>query len=229
MNRTRTVASLLVALLASTVVAAEVKITPANPADLNVSVAAGEVTLPDGKTVKFEAAQLKFDPPEIREMKFEANAPRNYAPWYEPWDPWPSKDYKTGTVNAIDLKPVADEENALILGCLYRMIIPESVVVTSADGGKTFKPESSRRLFGTHIVARAFFAAADIQAAIAEGRDAIAFTFDGLEPGMLLIGVRLRLGDNDLPGIGENDQSISDENDVIVVSSALLCPLDLPV
>jgi lysophospholipase L1-like esterase len=132
------VASLLVSLLASMAVAAEVKITPANPPDLTVSVALGEANLPGGKTVKCDAARLKFDPPEIREMTFDAKAPRNFASSYEFWDPWPGKD-KDGALNTITLKPIVGEDRALLLGGLFRMVIPESVVVTSADGIKTFK------------------------------------------------------------------------------------------
>lgn len=138
MNRTAiTVASLLVALLASTAVAVEVMITPATPPDLTVNVAAGEAAMPGGKTMKFEAARLTFDPPEIREMALDARAPRNFADWYLPWDPWPKG--KAPQLNIINLKPEVDEEGTLILGGLFRMIIPESVVVTSADGSKSFK------------------------------------------------------------------------------------------
>ena len=166
MNRIRiTVASFLAALLASTVLTAEVTITPANPPDLTVRIAAGETALPGGKTVKFEAAQLKFDPPEIRGLGFYAKAPRDFASWYEPWDPWPSKGGNSGAMNTIDLKPhvaqgpegvfvggvendrtrdanleaAVDEEGTLILGALFRQVISDSVVVTSADGNKTYK------------------------------------------------------------------------------------------
>lgn len=161
MNRARiSFASFLVALFASTVLAAEVKITPANPPDLTVSVAAGEARLPGGTTVKFEAAQLKFDPPEIRSLCFYTRAPRNFASWYEPWEPWPSGDGHPGGVNTIDLKPhvakepagaendrsrdgnldaAMDEEGTMILGDMFRQVIADSVVVTSADGNRTFR------------------------------------------------------------------------------------------
>ena len=108
MDRSKSiVASLLAALLTSTILAAEVKITPADPPDLTVRIAAGETALPGGKTVQFEAAQFKFDPPEIRGLCFYAKAPRNFASWYEPWDPWPSQDMDT-----IDLKPHVAKEPA---------------------------------------------------------------------------------------------------------------------
>ena len=101
----------------------KIGITPSTPADLTVTVA---------------STQLRFDPPEIREMKFDAKAPRNFASWYEPWEPWPAKGLDNSP-NTIDLKPAADEEGTLILGGLFRMVIPESVIVTSADSSKTFK------------------------------------------------------------------------------------------
>lgn len=102
----------------------KIEITPSVPADLTVTAA---------------ATQLRFDPPEIREMKFATKAPRNFAPWYEPWEPWPSRGLD-GRPNVIDLKPAADEEGTPILGGLFRMVIPESVTVTGADSSKTFKP-----------------------------------------------------------------------------------------
>ena len=161
MDRSKIIsASLLTALLASTIQAAEVKITPAEPPDLTVRIAAGETALPGGKTVKFEAAQLKFDPPEIRGLCFYTKAPRNFASWYEPWDPWPSGDGHPGGVNTIDLKPhvakepagaendpsrdgnldaAMDEEGTMILGDMFRQVIADSVLVTSADGKKTCK------------------------------------------------------------------------------------------
>jgi len=140
MNRTAiVVVLLLVALPASAATAAEVGITPAAPADMTVNVAAGEATLPGGKTVKFQAARLEFDPPEIRDYKLDAKAPVNYAPWMEGWGAWPDKDYKTNQRFTINLVPHTDEEGTLILGCPYRLVPADSVVVTSADGRKTFK------------------------------------------------------------------------------------------
>jgi len=102
----------------------KIEITPSTPADLTVTVA---------------ATQLRFDPPEIREIKLDSKAPRNFASWYEPWEPWPSKGLDNSP-NTIDLKPVTDEEGTPILGGLFRMLIPESVAVSGADGSKTFKP-----------------------------------------------------------------------------------------
>ncbi|MEK7413973.1 MAG: GDSL-type esterase/lipase family protein [Planctomycetota bacterium] len=119
--------------------AADVVISPATSADLSVNIATGEATLPSGKPVAYAAAQLTFAAPEIRALTLDAKAPRNYAPWYESWaDEWPDKDYKSGTINAIALRPKADADGALILGSLFRMVLPESVVVTNADRSKTF-------------------------------------------------------------------------------------------
>lgn len=101
----------------------EIEITPSTPADLTVTA---------GST------QLRFDPPEIREMQFDATAPRNFSPWYEPWEPWPAKG-QDGKPNTIDLKPAADEKGTPILGGLFRMVLPGSVTVTSTDGNMVFR------------------------------------------------------------------------------------------
>ena len=117
---------------------AGVRILPVNPAGMAVSVEAGSVVLPGGKTVEVKAVQLKFDAPEIRDFNVDAKAPRNYASWYEPWDCWPgySQDKK---INYISLYPKTDEEGTLILGSLYRSVLLESIVVTNADGSKKYK------------------------------------------------------------------------------------------
>ncbi len=117
---------------------AGIRILPVNPVGMAISVEAGSVDFPGGKTVEIKAVQLKFDAPEIRDFNVDAKAPRNYASWYEPWDCWPgySQDKK---INYISLYPKTDEEGTLILGSLYRSVLPESIVVTSADGSKNYK------------------------------------------------------------------------------------------
>lgn len=113
-----------------TPVQTEIAIAPSTPAGLTVTVA---------------GTQLQFDPPEIRGMKFVTKAPRNFAPWYEPWEPWPAKGLDSRP-NVIDLKPAADEEGTPILGGLFRMILPESVTVTGTDGSRIFKADEDYKL-----------------------------------------------------------------------------------
>ena len=109
-----------------------------SPPDLSVFCQAGRVTLPGGQLVQVAEARLTFDPPEIREFAVTTKAPRNYADWYAPWDPWPKKG-KDGKPTVIELKPAVDEEGARILSGLYRQVLSDSVVVTSIDGSKKFK------------------------------------------------------------------------------------------
>jgi lysophospholipase L1-like esterase len=108
------------------------------PADLSITVAPGEAVLPGGTTVKFAEAKLAFDPPEIRSAELKAKAPRDYADWFAPWEPWPGKG-NDGVVAALSLKPDADPSGVPILGGLFRSVVKDSVAVTSADGSKTFK------------------------------------------------------------------------------------------
>jgi lysophospholipase L1-like esterase len=116
-----------------------VPISPSSPPDLTVTVGPGEISLGDGKTAKVPAAvKLTFDPPEVRSAELKAKAPRDYADWYTPWEPWPGKG-KDGVAAAIMLKPASDENGVLILGGLFRSIRQESVVVTSADGANKFQ------------------------------------------------------------------------------------------
>ena len=113
-------------------------VLPADLPGLSLTVGPGEVAMPGGARVKVAAVKLTFDPPEIRQAEANAKAPRNYADWYAPWEPWP-KAGKDGKPNVIDLRPTLDEEGTLILGGLFRQVVPESVAVTSADRSKTFK------------------------------------------------------------------------------------------
>jgi lysophospholipase L1-like esterase len=106
---------------------------PAEPADMSITVDPGTAAMPGGAGVKYAAANLTFDPPEFRSAEVKAKAPRDYADWFAPWEPWP------GPGLPIILKPGTDETGVLILGGLFHSVVTDSVVVASADGSKTFK------------------------------------------------------------------------------------------
>ena len=112
-------------------------VRPTDPPSLAVVVHAGEVALPGGKRVIVETAKLTVDPPEMRTAAVTAKAPRLYAKWFEPWEPWPKKG-KDGKACVINLTPKYDEKGVLILGGLFRAFDPATLKVTSADGSKTF-------------------------------------------------------------------------------------------
>jgi lysophospholipase L1-like esterase len=114
-------------------VAAAVTAEVSSPADLSLTVQAGEVGLPGGGKVNFEKTVLRFDAPDYRPRTVTAKAPGNHADWWDPWQPWPKQG------KPLTLKPQYDEEGTLILGGLFRQIHHEDVVVTSADGARTFK------------------------------------------------------------------------------------------
>lgn len=112
-----------------------------NPPALEVSVGPARVALPGGRTVEVPATRLAFAPPEIRDITVTGKAPRDYADWYDAWDPWPDSKFdprSKGIPNSLDLGPKKDDEGTPILGHLYRAFLPESVVLTTADGSRTF-------------------------------------------------------------------------------------------
>jgi len=119
---------------------------PSRPPDMKLEVSPGAdpVKLPDGKAVQFETTRLEFDPPQMRKATIDAKAPADYAAHFASWQPWPSK-YK-GTIVALSPKPKYDEQGTLILGGLFRQIDPDSIVVTLADGSKTFVRDKDYRV-----------------------------------------------------------------------------------
>ena len=122
----------------------KIVITPDDPASLQVTVAAGQAVLADGKKVSFPETVLPFDPPAVipdstlnSKKRTTAPTPLSYTDWFKPWQPWPTQG------KPVTLMPgVATEHNPVdfILGGLYRAIDPEWVKVFSADG----KPEYKR-------------------------------------------------------------------------------------
>mgnify|MGYP000583812328 CR=1 FL=1 len=112
----------------------QVVIEPTSPPGLGVVVRDGTKT-----------HILRVDPPEVKSETVTAKAPVNYASWMEPWQPWPSKG-KDGSRLTMNLSPAADEDGTQILSGLFRQILPDSIVVTSADGSRTFKKDEDYRL-----------------------------------------------------------------------------------
>ncbi len=97
-----------------------------DPPSLAVSVVASQAD-------RVQPTQLAVDPPEIVDRTLEAPVPGNHATWWEPWQPWPKQG------KPLSLSPRHDMDGTLMLGALYRQIDPESIVVTSADGSRTFE------------------------------------------------------------------------------------------
>jgi len=114
-------------------------VVPTDPPSMSVEVSYKYPGLPLEGNSGFRVATgaPTFDPPEIRDWQTTAKAPRDFAAWYEPWQPWPRKG-KDKRINTIELGPRRDPDGVLILGALFRSVLAESVVVASADGAKTF-------------------------------------------------------------------------------------------
>ena len=113
------------------------------PCDLGVVVGPGTVKLANGKIEQVAETHLTFDPPELRDVSIDCKAPKVYADRFSQWDPWPDAQFDPvpearKIPNAINLCPHQDDQGTLILGGLYRAFVPESVVVTTADGSRTF-------------------------------------------------------------------------------------------
>jgi len=111
-------------------------------------VVVGATQPPDlSVVVRTEAGQrvLTIDPPEVVSSTVTAKVPANYASWMEPWQPWPSKG-KDGSQLTINLSPAQDRAGTPILSGLFRQILPDSIVVTSADGSRTFTRNEDYRI-----------------------------------------------------------------------------------
>lgn len=107
--------------------------TATSPASLRVVVSPGEVSLPDGRMVSIGAQTLTFDSPETRDFEIAgSDAPADYQPFWDTWDPWP------GVGKPLKFSPPRQDATP-ILGGLYRAFREETLVVTSADGSKTYR------------------------------------------------------------------------------------------
>gem|GEM_PF-1069559 len=118
------------------------------PAGLEVLVGPAQVTLPDGRKVDVPQTRLSFAGPEIRETVVAGKAPRDHADWYNAWDPWPDSKFdpkSKGIPNTLDLSPKHDSQGTPILGHLFRAFLPETVVLTTADGSRTFERDKDYR------------------------------------------------------------------------------------
>lgn len=113
---------------------------------LGVVCGPGDVQLPDGTQVKLLETTLMFDPPAIRTSDMTDKVPHHsYAGWFDPWQPWPARG-SDGKSCVITLLPNRDEKGTPILGGLYRSVVADSVVVTSADGSKAFDVDKDFKL-----------------------------------------------------------------------------------
>jgi lysophospholipase L1-like esterase len=122
-------------------------LTPTSPPSLSVNISGGEVKLPSGGSVKVAPAKLTLDAPEIRVFATERDkdnqlpqAPANYAPYIDGWDPWP------GGANPVGLTPRYDEAGTLILGGFFRYFRSETIEVMSEDGTKKYQKDIDFKL-----------------------------------------------------------------------------------
>jgi lysophospholipase L1-like esterase len=83
--------------------------------------------------------RLELKAVEIREGTARGKVPGNWDEGFENWDPWPSVARMKGIPNFLAISPKKDDDGVSILGGLYLSILPESVVVKSGDGAKTFE------------------------------------------------------------------------------------------
>ena len=104
-------------------------IRAASPDDLSVMIGPMTVDAPGGKKIAVDPTRLIIAPPVIRDGSATGPTPPDLAGYMQNYDSWPG---------ALSLTPKRDENGTMILGGYYRMIDPESIAVTSADGSKTF-------------------------------------------------------------------------------------------
>ncbi len=104
-------------------------IVPTDPPSLAIIVRDAE-----GAEVRLAVA-----PPEIREAAAEGPVPGPVQPGWERWELWPTKERGDSGPPAFSLSPERDEDGTLILGGLYRAILPETVRLTDQAGKKTFE------------------------------------------------------------------------------------------
>jgi lysophospholipase L1-like esterase len=117
-------------------------ITSTQPPSLTISVTAGDVMLPDGKSVHTAGGRLVLDGPDLKTFQAAGDkagdlpaSPANYAPFFDSWSPWPLQPRPL----ALGLSPRYDEMGTLILGGLFRSFREETVRVSSEDGAKNYQ------------------------------------------------------------------------------------------
>lgn len=100
-------------------------------AEVTVTIKAGERAY-QGHTYTWKATQLGITEPATKSETVQKKAPGTYREEFADRGSWPNwnKGHKP-----IDLKPeTRDIDGTLMLGMLYRAVIPESVSITNKDG-----------------------------------------------------------------------------------------------
>ena len=111
----------------------------ANPLPLVVDVTPGPWKLPDGKIVNLTRTRLIIGRPDLFNYEDVTVVPQNRDQISDSWDPWHSDPGNKGWPGAMPLGPRRNpRDNTLLLGHLYRAVIPGSVVIQTRDGEKTF-------------------------------------------------------------------------------------------
>jgi lysophospholipase L1-like esterase len=123
----------------------KIPIRPAGDDPMQIIVGPGTVTLANGKTVQIVETRLTLDRPELRSRTIRFKAPKDYSPEIDRGEQWNIAG-EPGVATVISLSPPNDEQGSKILGGLFRAILPESVVVRSADGARTFKLNEDYRI-----------------------------------------------------------------------------------
>jgi lysophospholipase L1-like esterase len=101
---------------------------------LKVNVGAGKVTLPGGQVINIGATSVNFDAPEIRSDSFATTAPIN---WYSSL---------VGHQSWNSAVPLVPRSAFPFRGGLFHGVLPESVVVQSGDGSRTFTKDVDYKL-----------------------------------------------------------------------------------
>jgi lysophospholipase L1-like esterase len=106
--------------------AGSVKFTAGATPSLTIHYTGGTVRLRDGRSVQVRSGSLTFERPEQQTHVYKGYAPQNYdgRPQWQRW-----QDAAANLVPPIDTPT---------LGGLYHMVLPDSVVVKSGDGRRTY-------------------------------------------------------------------------------------------
>ena len=95
---------------------------------LRLNISSGAVTLPDGRKVQVQAQDVSFAAPTLVDESFSGKTPQNWFASLNDGRFWSQ---------ALTPKPVVD---TLLLGGLYRQIVPSSLVVKNEAGTRTYTP-----------------------------------------------------------------------------------------
>ncbi|HEX8915580.1 MAG TPA: SGNH/GDSL hydrolase family protein [Humisphaera sp.] len=108
------------------VAAGSITFTASATPSLTIHYTGGSVRLRDGRSVQVRSGSLTFERPELQSHVYKGYAPQNYdgRPQWQRW-----QDAAANLVPPIDTPT---------LGGLYHMVLPDSVVVKSGDGKRTY-------------------------------------------------------------------------------------------